>query len=170
MYSLYLRYMWLLVAVAIMTTPSNLLAAPSLPRLNAITVNGDLADWGERGLRLPFLTPDSPRLPDSARSHASARFAWDDSGLLVAVEVTDTTPSEAHLASAAYMADSVELFLAADPAKPDSIQLVLSPGHDPAHPAPRAYVFENHSVTSQAVPNKVVWDVKPRANGYVAEA
>src|SRR4028118_153575 len=110
MYSLYLRYMWLFAVVAIMTTPSNLLAAPSLPRLNAITVNGNLADWGERGLRLPFLTPDSPRLPNPARSRVSARFAWDEAGLLVAVEVVDTTPSEADLAAAAYSADSIELF------------------------------------------------------------
>jgi predicted esterase len=150
--------------------PAAVVAAPSLPRLDSITPDGDLADWGEHGLHLPFLTPDSPRLPDPARSRASARFGWDDSGLLIAVEVIDTTPSEAHIAAAAYTADSVELFLAADPAKPDSIQLVLSPGRDPAHPAPRAYVFENHSVASQAVPNKVTWAVKPRADGYVAEA
>lgn len=153
-----------------MSTPAHLLAAPSLPRLDSITPNGDLADWGERGLRLPFLTPDSPRLPDPARSHASARFAWDDSGLLVAVEVTDATPSEAHIAAAAYTADSVELFLAADPAKSDSIQLVLSPGRDPAHPAPRAYVFDNRAAALQSLPNKVEWAVKPRADGYVAEA
>ncbi|HEX8552300.1 MAG TPA: sugar-binding protein [Abditibacteriaceae bacterium] len=146
------------------------MAAPSLPKLDSITVNGDLADWGERGLRLPFLTPDSPRLPDPARSNASARFAWDETGLLIAVEVTDTTPSEAHIAAAAYTADSVELFLAADPAQPASVQLVLSPGNDPAHPEPRSYVFENHSVKVPPVPNKVTWAVKPRAGGYVAEA
>jgi hypothetical protein len=87
----------------------------------------------------------------------SARFAWDDSGLLIAVEVTDTTPSEAHLASAAYTADSLELFLATDPTKPDSVQLVLSPGRDPAHPAPRAYVFDNRPATLRALPNKVTW-------------
>ncbi|HEX8833592.1 MAG TPA: sugar-binding protein, partial [Abditibacteriaceae bacterium] len=141
-----------------------------MPKLDAIKPDGDLADWGERGLRLPFLTPDSPRLPDPARSNVSARFGWDDSGLLVAVEVIDTTPSEAHIAAAAYTADSVELFLAADPARPDSVQLVLSPGQDPAHPAPRSYVFENHTVASQGVPNKVTWAVKPRPGGYVAEA
>jgi dienelactone hydrolase len=157
-------------AAALTATPSALMAAPSVPRIEAITINGDLTDWGKRGLHLPFLTPGSTRLPDPARSRASARFAWDDSGLLVAVEVTDTTPSEAHIAAAAYTADSVELFLAADPAKPDSIQLVLSPGRDPVHPTPRGYVFENHSVVSKAVPNKVTWAVKSNANGYVAEA
>jgi predicted esterase len=145
-------------------------ATPSLPRLDAITLDGDLTDWGKRGLQLPFLTPDSPRIPDPARSRASARFAWDDSGLLIAVEVTDTTPSEAHLASAAYTADSLELFLAPDPTKPDSVQLVLSPGRDPAHPAPRAYVFDNRPAPLQALPNKVTWAVKPRTDGYAAEA
>ena len=155
---------------ALMAVASPLMAAPSLPRLDGITPDGDLTDWGTRGLHLPFLTPDSPRLPDPARSRASARFAWDNKGLSIAVEVVDTTPSEAHIAAAAYTADSVELFLAADPAKPDSIQLVLSPGNDPAHPAPRGYVFENHSVKVPTVTNKVTWAVKPRADGYIAEA
>jgi hypothetical protein len=141
-----------------------------LPRLDSITPDGNLADWGERGARLPFLTPDTTRLPDPTRSHASARFAWDDLGLLVAVEVTDTTPSEAHIAAAAYTADSVELFLAPDPSKPGCIQLVLSPGKDPAYPAPRFYVFNNSGVESQAPANEPQWAVKPTPNGYIAEA
>lgn len=144
-------------------------AATALPRLEAVTPDGDLADWGDRGARLPFLTPDSTRLPDPARSGVSARFGWDDRGLLIAVEVTDTTPHEAHLASAGYTADSVELFLAVEPAKPGCIQLVLSPGKDPAHPAPRHYVFNNSSVESQPPGNEPAWAVKARADGYVAE-
>jgi hypothetical protein len=157
-------------AVAFVAAPVAAVAAPSLPQLPSVTLDGDLADWGGRGLRLPFLTPDSPRLPDPARSYASARFAWDDLGLLVAVEVTDTTPNEAKIAAAAYTADSVELFLAPDPAKTDGVQLVLSPGRDPAHPAPRAYVYDNRSSEHRALPVKVKWAVASKARGYVAEA
>ena len=147
-----------------------LMAAPALPRLDSITPDGDLADWGTGGLHLPFLAPDSPRLPDPTKSGVAARFAWDDKGLLVAIEVTDTTPHEAELAAAAYTADSVELFLGLDPAKPDNVQLVLSPGHDPAHPKPRFYVFVNTSSAGDPQSIASAWAVKPKADGYVVEA
>ena len=143
--------------------------APSIPRLDGIKLDGDLSDWENRGLRLPYLTPDSPRLPDPAHSKVSARFAWDETGLLIAVEVTDTTPSEADLAAAAYSADSIELFLTPDPAGKDHVQLVLSPGHDPAHPAPRSYVFDFQPVDPQDPSSGTEWAVKRVANGYVAE-
>ncbi|HEY0009724.1 MAG TPA: sugar-binding protein, partial [Tepidisphaeraceae bacterium] len=150
--------------------PGALTAAPAVPKLASITPDGDLADWGANGLHLPLLTPDSPRLPDAAKSHASARFAWDDGGLLVAIEVIDVTPSEAHIASAAYTADSVELFLAIDPAKAENIQLVLSPGHDPAHPKARLFIFENRPEAVRSVPIEAAWAAKPGANGYAVEA
>jgi predicted esterase len=160
----------LLLVGGLIATPGALGAAPAVPRLDAVTPDGDLTDWGPNGLTLPFLTPDSPRLPDAAKSGASARFAWDDGGLLMAIEVTDVTPSEAHIASAGYTADSVELFLAIDPVKPDNVQLVISPGRDPDHPKPRLYIFDSRSEAVRSQPIEAVWAVKPSANGYVVEA
>ncbi len=148
-----------------------LFADTALPRIDGITPDGDLADWGTRGLRLPFLTSDSPLPTDPARSHVEARFAWDDAGLLLGVEVTDKTPSEAPSEAAAYMFDSVELFLAPDATRWESLQLVLSPGRDhAAHPAPRSYVFDNRPAALQSLPRDVTWAVKPHADGYVVEA
>jgi predicted esterase len=141
-----------------------------LPRLDGLTVDGTAADWAGRGLHLPFLTPDSDIVPDATRSHASARLAWDDTGLLVLVEVTDTTPSESHYAAGAYECDSVELFLAPDPARSESVQWVFSPGRDPVHPAPRIYPFDNRPISQQSLSRDAEWAVRPHTTGYTLEA
>lgn len=141
-----------------------------LPRAIGIVLDGDLADWRGQGLALPLLTPDASPAPDPARDHATARLAWDADGLLFAVEVADSSPSEAHIAAGAYLADSVELFLAADPARGENLQILLSPGTAPERPAPRAYIFDNRIEAHRALPSAAVWAVRPAATGYTAEA
>lgn len=128
--------------------------------LRAETVNGMLP------LSIPFLQPDSSSLPDPANSHASAQLVWDEVGLVFTLFVTDATPQEAPRASAAYQADSVELFLALDPALGDSFQLVLSPGNDPAFPAARSYIFDNRPVAFRGLDTPPEWKITPRPNGY----
>jgi len=128
--------------------------------LRAETVNAMLP------LSIPFLQPDSSSLPDPANSHASAQLGWDEFGLVFNLLVTDTTPQEAPRASAAYQADSVELFLALDPALGESFQLVLSPGHDPAFPAPRSYFFDNRPVAFRGLDTAPEWKITPRPTGY----
>jgi len=117
-------------------------------------------------LSIPILQPDSPRPPEPEKSHASARLGWDDEGLLITVFVTDTTPHEAARAAAAYQADSVELFLALDPSSSDGLQLVLSPGHDPAFPAPRSYVFDHRPSAFRGIAVVPEWRITSRFDGY----
>lgn len=133
----------------------------ALPRLDGIRVDGDPADWAGRGLRFPILAPDSPLPPDRSRSHAEARIAWDEHGLIFLVSVLDATPHEAHRASGAYLADSVELFLASDPARPEAVQLVISPGRDPAQGVPRAYLYDYRPDGLRAKPTAPEWGVRP---------
>lgn len=117
-------------------------------------------------LDVAILQSDSPRPPDPSNSRATLRLAWDDDGLLLWARVVDTSPREAIRASGAYLADSVEVFFSPDPARPPSLQLVLSPGHDPARPQPRAYVYDRRPAELAALPSDVFWQARPLVNGY----
>jgi len=58
-----------------------------IPRLTDITIDGDLSDWGDRGLWAPFLRPLGPGSREDF--DPSFRLGWADHGLLIAAVVTD---------------------------------------------------------------------------------
>lgn len=61
-----------------------------IPQIEAIRIDGKLSDWGERGYRVDMLQYGV--VPESAADfYSRCRFAWDEHGLLVRLDIHDNT-------------------------------------------------------------------------------
>ena len=58
-----------------------------IPHVTDITIDGDLSDWGDRGLWAPFLRPLGPRSREDF--DPAFRLGWNEHGLLIAAVVAD---------------------------------------------------------------------------------
>ncbi|MFH1009363.1 MAG: serine hydrolase [Candidatus Latescibacterota bacterium] len=104
-----------------------------VPQLDKIKVDGDPADWGDRGFRAGALTSAEGETPPAADLDAGFRLGWDQRGLLVLVTVSDDVGLEHPDAGQLWLLDSVELFVAIERGSPQYYQVVFSPGFDPEH-------------------------------------
>jgi len=146
-------------------------AAFDVPRLEGIAVDGDPADWGERGFRVDVLFDASETPKPLADFDAAARLGWDERGLLVLVSVADDVAAEEANEDALWRRDSLELFLAADRGAGDVWQMAIAPGLDPKHPDLRTHLYDYRkseelkkvSLAASAARTKT-------ATGYVVEA
>ncbi len=116
-----------------------------IPRLDGITVDGNPADWQDRGFSIAVLSELTGRRKPETDADASLRLAWDARGLLVLLHVTDNVFAEAGKDSSLWEGDSAELFLAAAPGAKDVIQVLVSPGFDPKHPALRTSMVDRRT-------------------------
>ncbi len=87
-------------------------AVSDVPRLDGITVDGDPADWGERGFRIELLTSAGLDMLPADDLEAECRLGWNGDGLLVLVSALDDVPYESRRGDALWEADSIELFVA----------------------------------------------------------
>jgi len=101
-----------------------------IPRVADITIDGDPADWGDRGFRVEVLTPGEPPYDAVDDHHARFRLAWDAGGLLVLMHVYDDAADEHDDVAQAWQGDSVELFIADDRGGKAMVQVLVAPGLD----------------------------------------
>lgn len=142
-----------------------------VPRLDNITVDGNAADWGERGFRLDVLTPASGQLPAVTDFDAKARIGWNERGLLVLLQVNDKDSSEAGDENKLGERDSVELFMAPQRGAGDHYQIAISPGLDAAHPQLRWHWHDQRQTAELKKINVPISAARTRtANGYTLEA
>ena len=88
--------------------------------------------WMSHAFRIAALSEPSGRTaPSFVEGRNSARLAWDDTGLLVAVDADDRTPVEAEGALSLGRGDSVEIFVASAADLKQRFQLIIAPGNDP---------------------------------------
>jgi hypothetical protein len=113
-----------------------------VPRMEAMLVNGDAADWGDRGLRVDTLIPPEGPMPARQAFSASMRLGWNDAGLLVLLEVTGHDWSESEKVTELFARDSVEFYLAQHPGSMERCQWLIAPGMDPRFPEPRVNLQE----------------------------
>ncbi|MFH1568801.1 MAG: sugar-binding protein, partial [Gemmatimonadota bacterium] len=136
----------LLVALAAAAAPPPVAGDAALvldvPQLPGIAVDGDTADWADRGLRLEILTPNRP--PRAALDDFDGRAAlgWDERGVLVRARVTDNQIVEAEQRGSLWNGDGMELFLAPAPGATDILQFAVAPGVSPAYPASRWFMYD----------------------------
>jgi len=140
---------------------------PEVPRLSGITIDGDPADWGERGFRIEVLTGDDLSMQPTDDLDAKCRVGWNSEGLLVMVSVLDDTPVESERDDELWERDSIELFVAANPDTADHAQFIVSPGLDPEHPETRIQPGDQRSDKSEEMTAEI--EVQEQEGGYVLE-
>ncbi len=140
--------------------------ATDVPRLEAIKIDGVLDDWANRGFSIENLASMDGDPVAPANFHARARAGWDARGFLVAVEVTDDVITETP--DALYTGDSVEIFLARAVGENDRVQIILSPGLNPAKDGAR--VFYGDLRKDKTVPLSAEFARSATAHGYILEA
>ncbi|MCE5328296.1 MAG: serine hydrolase [Planctomycetaceae bacterium] len=135
------RVLPLLVVVWIALPARAAPAVLDIPRIESITIDGKIDDWGQAGYRLDVLEPmGGPPAPVSQR--VAARLGWDDRGVLMLVTIWDDRWMENPRADRLYEGDSIEAFLFSSAG---ACQWVVSPGMDAAQAAPRWQFFDKRS-------------------------
>jgi predicted esterase len=143
-----------------------------IPRVSGVTVRaGEVADWKGQGLVVRALAGESATLRKSAEFEAAARLGWNEEGVLLQVEVTDSTPFEDANTDDLYNGDSVELYLMTADKSGGMVQLVASPGRTKDNPAPRFKVldYRTRAFKADAPPFTPRVAVKTGGKGYVLE-
>ena len=108
-----------------------------IPHLPAIGIDGQPDDWGAAGFRVDTLVPDKESMPARKEFAAGLRLGWNDSGLLVLLEVTGRDWSESEKITELFSRDSVEFYLARYPGSRERCQWLVAPGMDARFPEPR---------------------------------
>jgi hypothetical protein len=117
--------------------PAPLPTAFAIPRLESVRPDGDAGDWGEGGFRVDALIPAEGPMPAPQECAASMRLGWNQTGLLVRLEVAGCDWSEAEKITELFARDSVEFYLARYPGSAERCQWLLAPGMDARFPEPR---------------------------------
>src|ERR1043165_3146929 len=116
-----------------------------IPRVSNITLDGNLDDWGEKGLQILTLSAGKGMPWPKASSPAGLRLGWNDSGLLLGVTVHHADRHEHDYVRHLFKGDSVEVFVAPAKGSRDRYMLVVSPGLDQAYSKPRSCFFVDPS-------------------------
>lgn len=126
----------LLAGFAVATEPRD------VPRLDGIEINGDAADWGDRGFRVETLAGMRGEIVAADDFDVRLRIGWDDRGLLVLVRVVDDVPTEYDQLDRLYRKDSLELFISDGVGSFNRFQIYVTTGADPAYGTPRTNIFD----------------------------
>lgn len=113
-----------------------------IPRLDGIIIDGNAADWGDRGMRVDLLADAAGKVKRTEDFDAAFRLGWNDHGLLILLTVHDDIwledPDEAFL----HRMDGVELFLADKWRGANLVQACVAPGMDPCQPQVRTHTYD----------------------------
>ncbi|GMV82297.1 MAG: hypothetical protein AMXMBFR7_34810 [Planctomycetota bacterium] len=99
-----------------------------IPKLDAMVIDADAADWGERGFRIELLASPIQHVKPPADCDPRVRLAWDAQGLLALVTVLDDENHEHPEARRLWQRDCVELYLADRRHGEQLVQFLLGPG------------------------------------------
>ena len=144
---------------------STAVRATDVPRLDNIKIDGALDDWASRGFSIENLASPDGEPVASSDFYARAHVGWDALGFLAAVEVTDNVLTETP--DALYSGDSIELFLARSVGDTDRVQIILSPGLNPAGDGPRVFYADNRRQKNTPLVAEFARSVT--AHGYILE-
>jgi CubicO group peptidase (beta-lactamase class C family) len=157
-----------LIVLVASSTPSLAAVSFDVPRVDKISIDGDDADWGERGLRVEFLTSTTGRLFAAKDFSARAKIGWDDGGLLVFARVLDDVRDENPKDEPLGRNDSLEVFLSDGVGSPQSYQFTIAAGA-PGAGKPRSAVTDRRA--TKTPPEKIQPEMAAKAfdGGYAIE-
>ena len=116
-----------------------------VPRVADITIDGNLEDWGDTGLRVQTLTSAKGMPWTKPSPPPTMRLGWNESGLLVGLAVHHRDGHEYDYVRHLFKGESVEVFVSTKKGSRDRYMLVVSPGSDPRYPDPRHCFFPDPS-------------------------
>ncbi len=158
-------------AFILVSTGRKALAAEGydIPKLDGITIDGQAADWGQRGFRVELLAAEDGRTKAPADFDVSFRLGWNEEGLLLLAMVQDDVPVESLEPERIYENDSFETFVASKEDGSESyLQVIISPGMDPKTPEPRVFILDRKTFHPSKAPVRAARTKV--AGGYVLEA
>ena len=169
-----------LLAFIAVLIPASVCAAPEapapdtvydVPRVDGITIDGNIADWADRGFRIDAFRLLGWEVPAAGHFNPTARLAWDDRGLLVVAKVDQDTAREEPDPTRLWAKDSMEVFVSTGKGQADLFQLVITPGMDRQSPISRHIFYDmRQSAGLMKVPLSAEIATARTADGYVVEA
>jgi pimeloyl-ACP methyl ester carboxylesterase len=139
-----------------------------VPKLDAITIDGDAEDWKKSGFQVNALSTILGKPRAASDLFGALRLGWDTTGLLVFVMVRDDIALETPSKDDLWQRDSVELFLGTKRGVGNFVQFLIGPGIDPKTPELRVATSEHRVVKSPPMRLEVV--AKKISGGYLIEA
>lgn len=142
----------------------------SIPRMNRIQIDGELADWQNQGRNVRLFADQLGKPAPVSDFAAEFKLGWDASGLLLAFTVTDDTPFENSENNALWAGDCIEIFLAPTQGSPDLIQFLVAPGLSDTQPEVRFFIEDRRQPPALTGPAlKIETARRKTQNGYQLE-
>jgi len=139
-----------------------------IPKLGGITIDGDAADWGDRGFLVEAMHALAGRRLPPDQFDAQLRLGWNDSGLLLLADVTDPNIRESD--------DDLMLGNGAsvgvtqyDRGGGEDWVVTIAPGLDPRHPKMRICYYDERSKAIRIARASVTAIAKRWEHGYRLE-
>lgn len=151
------------------SAPECEIAPLAVPKVDGIVVDGDLAEWGDRGFQQLSMAAQDGTMRESPTFDPSFRLAWSERGLVFAGQVRDqaivTDPDLTH----AWRKDSIELFVAPAFGSREFAQLtILPPAGD--KPGPLEHLWQGSRKEAGGEASEGVVIGRRTADGYAFEA
>jgi len=142
-----------------------------LPKVEGIAIDQRVTDWKDQGLVIHAMAGDSILLRKSDDFEVAARLGWNEHGVLLHVDVTDSSPWEEASIDKLFQGDSVELYLMSSQKADGMIQVVASPGRTRESPKPRVKLFDYRSrfIKAHAAVVQPLVSVQKRDKGYTMD-
>ncbi len=100
-----------------------------IPKLDSVKIDGDFSDWeDEPGFGVETLLQESGEYKHADDHNVRFRLGWNQSGLLIYIEVQDNNWVEYPEKGKYYSADVIEVFLAGKRGDDDVCQWYITPG------------------------------------------
>ena len=138
-----------------------------IPAVPNVTIDGDAADWADRGLAVDVLTNPAGRLFDPKDFSATARVGYDAAGLLLLVRVQDDRHDENAGDRALGANDSIELYVSDGPGSDNRYAVALASGT--ADRPPRCVLDDRRPGRDKMPALATAFAIKSDATGYTAE-
>jgi predicted O-methyltransferase YrrM len=141
-----------------------------IPRLDGITIDGMVEDWGDYGFRVDFIAAPDGRVLPVDDFDVKFRLGWNEQGLLVCADVRDDVAREHESPSRLWQRDCVELFLSGSVGSTHRYQVVVASGRDPQYQKKRVRIYDWRLPEQKTEELTAQVETQFRSNGYIVEA
>lgn len=158
----------MLVSTAAAQSTPQLEVVYDVPHLNGVVVDGQMAEWRERGFRVELMTAPNGDVPAVENFDPQFRLAWDERGILLAATVRDNELKPDTDQGRLTQGDAIELVLAPSFGAENHVHAVLSPDLS-ATPSVRVKSSDYRNGYSTA-PIEIIGAASRIPEGYTLEA